>query len=175
MASMRPSLRTDLAESITQNHRRPIWLRPIPELAKWQQLDADSARRSTANGCPAMRKKNCLKRSRKPTEEGTRPRRRRSIFKGITSSKRRDDYRNNFEVNYLLGYFYLVKGAVGLQRAREHRVSGKGREIAGGGHQAQSHDARWSNLAICYSFRGATPTRCRRRTRRPKSKITKRP
>ena len=84
------------------------------ELDKWQKLEKSGAEKINGKWVGGDEKKELLKKVKEMVKEGYKAVEGDQSLEGM---KKLEDalklYPNNFELNYLLGYFYLVKGAVG--------------------------------------------------------------
>ena len=126
------------------------------ELAKWQKLDKDKAEKINGKWIGGAEKKELLKKVRELTTEG---------FKSLDSAQTLEGvkkleealklYPNSFEANFGLGYFYLVKGAVGANGKGNKDYQEKAvKSLETATKLRPTSPSAWSNLAIAYNYRG---------------------
>jgi len=125
------------------------------ELAIWQKRDKDKAEKLNGKWIGGDEKKELMKKVRGLVTEG---------FKALEGSQSLEGmkkleealklYPNSFEANYGVGYYYLVKGAVGANGRGNIAYQEKAlKSLETAVKINPSSAGTWSNLAIAYNFR----------------------
>jgi tetratricopeptide (TPR) repeat protein len=88
------------------------------ELAKWQKLDKDKAERINNKWVGGAEKKELMSKVRGLVTDGYKLLDQQQTIEGVKKLEEAQKlYPNSFEANFGLGYFYLIKGAVGANGA----------------------------------------------------------
>jgi S1-C subfamily serine protease len=126
------------------------------ELSKWQKLSDTGAEKINGKWIGGDEKKELLKNVREMVEEGYKAIENNQSLEGTKKlEEAMKIYPNSFEVNYLLGYFYLVKGAIGANGHGNIAYQEKAVKCLETATKLNPMSAgAWSNLAICYNSRG---------------------
>jgi S1-C subfamily serine protease len=125
------------------------------ELAKWQKLEKDKAEKINGKWVGGAEKKELLKRVRELVAEGYKSLDSAQTLEGV---KKLEDavklYPNSFEANFGLGYFYMVKGAVGATGRGNVAFQEKAvKSLETATKLRPQSPSAWSNLAIAYNYR----------------------
>jgi S1-C subfamily serine protease len=125
------------------------------ELAKWQKLEKDKAEKINGKWLGGEEKKKLLKQVDELVKDAQKDLEGTQTVNGL---KKLEDaiklYPNSFAANFELGYFYLVKGAVGSNGQGNIGYMDKAiKSLETAAHILPTSAATWSNLAIGYNFR----------------------
>jgi S1-C subfamily serine protease len=125
------------------------------ELAKWQKLDKDKAERINNKWVGGAEKKELMNKVRGLVADGYKLLDQQQTIEGVKKLEEAQKlYPNSFEANFGLGYFYLVKGAVGATGRGNKEMQEKAVKALETATKIRPQSpAAWSNLAIAYNYR----------------------
>jgi len=125
------------------------------ELEIWKKLEADKAEKINGKWIGGQEKKDLQKKVRELVTQGYKA---LDGSQSIEGMKKLEEalklYPNSFEANFGLGYFYLVKGAVGPNGRGNIAYQEKAvKALEAAAKINPGSSSTWSNLAIGYNFR----------------------
>jgi S1-C subfamily serine protease len=125
------------------------------ELEKWKKLDKDKAEKINGKWIGGNDKKELMKKVRALTTDGFKLLNDQQMIEGVKKLEEAQKlYPNSFEANFGLGYFYLVKGAVGATGRGNKEMQEKAvKALETATRIRPQSPAAWSNLAIAYNYR----------------------
>ena len=125
------------------------------ELENWKQLNKDSAERINGKWVGGEERKKLLKKVDELVKEGAESLAGDQTVQGLKKLEEAIKlYPNSFEANFLIGYYYLTKGAVGSTGRGNVQYQDKAiKSLEAASRILPTSPATWSNLAIAYNFR----------------------